>query len=935
MATPLQSIDPALLALQTAKKAMPASPNTQAVAKPSLNVPKQQSQAISTNIAPPVAKIGGISSPFGATNINSSPVLWWATPQEIGTRAKELQSLPKAIPQTWSQPKTTDNQKYIDLQIDIKKWMPFEKMKELYSDIPESAQSDLYNDLKKGMPIEKIPELYPELQWSVQKQWWGKWQFSPWWIEPFKPVMKTGSWMYNPLKTLANAPWSLANVWINIANMWLSPVETAKGLLKTIVWATNVVWSAIPKAILWDEKYNEVNQKLLNDQGTLWQIRRYASEWWEQAKAVGEYFKGYWDPEELQRRLEEDPAWILSDVATLMWFAWWAIQKAWQVSKLSKVAQVWQKIASLEKYDPYKFLPKATKEIGWKAISKVANIAWEWAVSLLWKATWTSADTIKEVYKAAAQWDTSAIEWIRWAINDETVIENLKRWVQDIIDDRKTMYWKGYEVLKSNLTNVDTTPIAKKTLESLSDMWINFDAQWNLDFAWSTITSPQARSNLQNIVSDLYTRWDNTPKWLDILKQRVADYARYTPEFAKSDRVATMVSNLIKDEIVKVVPEYAEMTKWYAELSNLVKDIKQATWMWRKENISTIWTKLKWLLRDNQEVRKMVVQKMQEATWRNVLWQVAGLQMQPITPRGLMGVWIAWWVALWQISSLINPTYLIPLLATSPRLIGELANAMWVSTKFVTDYYNKFKSYASKYGNNTTNTMNNGGAMGNWLPNRVNEVKPSKWQTPTPPTPKTPPITVEKWAIGMWTPKVNNTPVIPPKATVAPSVSAPKKWMPKLWKEIMEQNLYHGWLENIDSFDVSKAKEWNYWKWIYLTDNKKLAEYYWWLKIKSKELENMPRWSLDFPSDKKWLVSEFKTPKDIKIKEIKWEPTKSMIEQAKKEWYDWIKFPDVLEKQDRSYSLLWDYAEWNTVFIFNTDKVNKLKSLPPLPKKWK
>ena len=149
MATPFQSIDPALLALQTAKKAMPASPNTQAVAKPSLNVPKQQPQAISTNITPPTAKIGGISSPYGATNINSSPVLWWATPKEIGTRAKELQSLPKAIPQTG----TSDNQKYIDLQIDIKKWMPFEKMKELYSDIPESAQSDLYNDLKKGMPI--------------------------------------------------------------------------------------------------------------------------------------------------------------------------------------------------------------------------------------------------------------------------------------------------------------------------------------------------------------------------------------------------------------------------------------------------------------------------------------------------------------------------------------------------------------------------------------------------------------------------------------------------------------------------------------------------------------------------------------------------------------------------------------------------------------
>lgn len=168
----MQSVDPTLLALQiaktateNAKKKVLPSLSTPAIAKPSLNVQTQQSQAIST---PPTAKVGGISSPFWAPNINSAPILWWATPTEIWTRATELQSLPKAIPQTWS----NDNQKYIDLQIDIKKWMPFEKMKELYNDIPESAQSDLYNDLKKGMPIEKIPELYPELQWWGQGSSW-------------------------------------------------------------------------------------------------------------------------------------------------------------------------------------------------------------------------------------------------------------------------------------------------------------------------------------------------------------------------------------------------------------------------------------------------------------------------------------------------------------------------------------------------------------------------------------------------------------------------------------------------------------------------------------------------------------------------------------------------------------------------------------------
>ena len=76
MANPMQSVDPALLALQTAtenaKKNVLPSLSTQAIAKPSLNVQTQQSQAIST---PPTAKVGGISSPFGATNINSSPIL--------------------------------------------------------------------------------------------------------------------------------------------------------------------------------------------------------------------------------------------------------------------------------------------------------------------------------------------------------------------------------------------------------------------------------------------------------------------------------------------------------------------------------------------------------------------------------------------------------------------------------------------------------------------------------------------------------------------------------------------------------------------------------------------------------------------------------------------------------------------------------------------
>tara|TARA_R110000868_G_scaffold74747_3_gene216246 strand:+ start:1644 stop:1856 length:213 start_codon:yes stop_codon:yes gene_type:complete len=66
-----QSIDPTLVAINAAKKVTPqakkpvtASLTTQAPIQPSLNPQTQQPQAISTNITPPPANIGGISSSF-------------------------------------------------------------------------------------------------------------------------------------------------------------------------------------------------------------------------------------------------------------------------------------------------------------------------------------------------------------------------------------------------------------------------------------------------------------------------------------------------------------------------------------------------------------------------------------------------------------------------------------------------------------------------------------------------------------------------------------------------------------------------------------------------------------------------------------------------------------------------------------------------------
>lgn len=1060
MATPLQSIDPALLALQTAKKAMPASPNTQAVAKPSLNVPKQQSQAISTNIAPPVAKIGGISSPFGATNINSSPVLWWATPQEIGTRAKELQSLPKAIPQTWSQPKTTDNQKYIDLQIDIKKWMPFEKMKELYSDIPESAQSDLYNDLKKGMPIEKIPELYPELQWSVQKQWWAKWIIAPtWWfnIPQVQPIAPTTEGNYNPLKTLANAPWSLLNVWINIANMWLSPIQTLKTIAKTAIWWATNLWEIIGEKLAGKENYQEAQQKLLQWEWPVSDFFRFMNESGDNAAQVWDYFKWYADKEELQRRMEEDPAWVLSDVLTVAWYAWWAIQKAWQVSKLWKVAQVWQKIASLEKYDPYTYLPKQAKVLAekpWlvgKIATPVAGILnpaetyinqWKNIIDWIKKAPAVTSDLYqwtKEAYARKVVWLTeNTVEAIKsnkylseaegGKLTRDSLTQSagtlLNKQIQDLSE---TGRW--YSQIRESWIPIDVSSKKPAINKILSDNTIKVNWKGILDFTDSAIESKADQAQLQKVY-DYFNRWEVTPDIYLNKKKAIRDMTDFSQWNAdQTNRILKQIGAERKQAWHNSIPELKQLDAIYEpqitdinEIRNKIfdKDWKLREWatsyimnsLWANRDVTL--QKLEKLIPEISEqvkairavedinaskwIRPWTYNKTAAIAWWVKAWAEAGKAIWSYLWSA--GEFIWWWIGwiVWAIGWIIatDPAYIINKLRwVDVKLPDEIVQKIKDKQALSTAQKTKVNDILSSLDKKKQQVIIEQVKKDQKYPIKLKQEWPQTlWATLPKALPKTPPITVEKWAIGMWTPKVNNTPVIPTKATVAPSVSAPKiswkieyipwktdisdyslweyrnlvkqefpwvhtendiqrmyktlqdewtiknkpvapkKWMPKLWKEIMEQNLYHGTNKQFDKFNYS-SKDSTYWPWVYFTDSKDLASKY----ATKRTIEQGGKKSImsrDVSKDSLFQWNDNLNYKKISDadydKAVRWLAdwsdatafNKAKAEYAKQlmdEGYDWLQIPS-------------REAKWaNEYVVF--DNRNIKKSLPPLPKKWK
>ena len=155
--------------------------------------------------------------------------------------------------------------------------------------------------------------------------------------------------------------------------------------------------------------------------------------------------------------------------------------------------------------------------------------------------------------------------------------------------------------------------------------------------------------------------------------------------------------------------------------------------------------------------------------------------------------YMLWWITI------ADPMTAIPL-----TLWKKFLSSPKVTSKIAKFLYSKWDDVITNSASNANmNVANWAAKQGIKYPIKLQQEGMQVWGATLPkPTPKTPPITVEKWAIGMWTPKVNNTPVIPPKATVAPSVSAPKKWMPKLWKETLEQNI-----TNIDNDLIQEAKK--------------------------------------------------------------------------------------------------------------------------------
>jgi len=553
-----QSIDPALLALQTAKNTMPASPSTQPVARPSLNVPKQQPQAISTNITPPVAKIGGISSPFWAPNINSSPVLWWATPQEIGTRAKELQSLPKAMPATWSE--TVKKLSIDDFA---------NKIKEKY---PE------YKDKDNKILAEAMIKKYPEYQDKIELNQPTTTQNIAWWL-------------------VQSATW-LPSLWAKIAN--------------PIFWAVDKYIVDPISRVLWvDESKIQANTARA-------QQARSNIIWW--LETAGQKLT-WWDPESTafktakligdigQTALTPTTPWLTKWAWLLKWAGQLALQWAWETVKYSAIADqrlptkeelaywvwgnvlLWWAFAWLPKIkDMIKWTPPDVNKVVWKIIQwKEKDI--KPAIDALSQIDTKWIKTYKELWSKLREWNQKLMQSVDEILTKDTrqvtpdmFTKTVKAWDQviskdymgDVIDNLTELYSKWWDIDKqAKILNVKD--LYKKwalKLKDANDLLRVYSSEFG-DKAFSKVSQ-------EPLTSVSAQQYENIRKWAkELLRSQFADdwLKQLDQAYSKSTKTLKFIDDM-SDKVQKLQQKVQE--RWFIEniTRKLWRWVDLITWWW-------------------------------------------------------------------------------------------------------------------------------------------------------------------------------------------------------------------------------------------------------------------------------------------------------------------------------------------------------------------
>jgi flagellar biosynthesis chaperone FliJ len=428
-------------------------------------------------------------------------------------------------------------------------------------------------------------------------------------------------------KTVSNIPSSGYDFLKNLITPFISPVQTAKGL----------AYSGLGLA-----------EKLVPGEQ-------------EHEKYIDEIIKFFADRygglENIKNTISKDPVGFAADLSSVLSGAGMGLKatgiagQAGQV--LSKAGKVTEPL-----------------NLAGKMVSPLASPVKRGVQELLGATTGVGGESIRRAMKGTSEF----AEGMRGKVGGEEVLAEAKGALQAIKDQRGVEYRQQLQQISKINQDLDITPVHQKINQLKQSYNIKVNNKGEFDFSRSTLDR-NAQADVKALLETV-NDWgsqtgDLTPTGLDILKRKLDDF--YSPS-KNSRALVESLRNEVKKVIVDNVPEYQEMTSGYAKASGVIEQTQKALSMGDKASVDMAIRKLMSTMRDDNQFRRDLVQNLEKVGGKEILDQVAGLQMTGFTPKS----WLGRSMGATEIFSALlgRPEMLAGLATASPRVVGEFMNTL-------------------------------------------------------------------------------------------------------------------------------------------------------------------------------------------------------------------------------------------------------------------
>jgi hypothetical protein len=265
---------------------------------------------------------------------------------------------------------------------------------------------------------------------------------------------------------------------------------------------------------------------------------------------------------------------------------------------------------------------------------------------------------------------------LRGKITGEEVVANAQGALQKLKDQRSEAYLGQLEALSANKQPINMQPMGEK-IATLLKRYVRVGKDGAVDWERSALGSKNSEgvTKIKDIMDTLKT-WgsrpeDATPVGLDMLKRQMDGF--YS-ESSQARSFVTSLRGIVKDSLVKEVPQYARMTKGYEEATKIIKDVESGLMM-RKQGMSgrivadQTLRRLLSSMKDNFELRKDLVRVLSQEG-DDISGQIAGYGMRSLVPVGLAGTGPAM-IGSAAAAKFLNPMFWPVLASSSPRISAE------------------------------------------------------------------------------------------------------------------------------------------------------------------------------------------------------------------------------------------------------------------------